>query len=300
MLFGVGLLVAALAVITASGEEAPRLPPRLRDALLELETGNGELREDLAALREYLDLQISTAVATIVANITSFNAPVAAASGSPRGELEQGALHELTAAVSRFSNIFPQACPPVAPVEILVRDQGGSNAISIASLVLTILSYLRSDMGGVFYLIQAWGFNSGRRRWGFLFLASLLSPPLTIITVVGAAVLWVAQGLHSIYTWFRGTALGARLCPQHLGPPPPPEDPELGGSPNPEPAWFRRALWAVFQLAGGPPAAPSPPAAGAAPPPRHRNTATQAGSEDTLVGGGSAGFFGSLFRRFTN
>jgi hypothetical protein len=281
-----GLLAAGL-LPTVGGEGAlGDLSPRLRQLLETCELAAEENSLLHRQLRIELEKTISSAVTAIIKNIS--NSMVVAASDPEQLAGSEGIFQDLQTAVTRLAEVFPQACLPVA-----AKGGQGDELNTISALVVPVLSYMRSDMGGLFFIIQSWCFSSGCRRWSLLIPAMMLSPPVTLLWLSAVLTFKVLRACVAVSTWFASTALGAWLCRKNAVAPPA-EDVEQGRNPDPAVSWFRRIIGSVVQLGGAPPT-PSLPSESASPPAAKRTAAASTSTQDLqgVEEGGAAGLLHS-------
>jgi hypothetical protein len=264
------------------------LSPRLKEALLRCEGAGEESEKMFQLLRVEIEHQVNSAVARILARIDNSTTIMKTASDSLRGELAgtEGILYHLQAAVGRFNDYFPQACTP--PSLTAYSSTGEPSFLTTyMPLVLQAMHFMRSDMGGVFFLIQAWGFNGGCRRWALMIPAFLLSPPVILLWMAVVLLFRVLRAGVAISTFCSNTRLGACCC-KHTGQQS--EDIEMQGeSPDPELSWIRRLYAAACHMVGTSPATttssmPDEPTYIRAADPSPSSTAT---------GGGMGGFLSS-------
>ena len=285
------LAARAAAVIMADSDLAAGgggLSPRLREALERCE-GNGENMERMIQLlRVEFEERVNSAVNRILARLDNSTLVMKTASDSLRGELAgtEGILYHLQSAVGRLNDLFPQACTP--PSMTAYSSTGEfSYFTTYMPLVLQALHFMRSDMGGVFFLIQAWGFNGGCRRWALMVPAFLLSPPVILVWLLVVLLFRVLRAGVSFSTWFSNTPLGACCC-KNSGQPA--EDLEMqGGGPDPELSWLRRLYTAACHMVGTSPASSTPSCPDE---PTYIRTADPAPSS-TSSGAGLGGFLSS-------
>ena len=130
------------------------------------------------------------------------------------------------------------------------------------ALAIQISHLLRSDLGGIFFIIQAWGFNGGCRRWTLMLPALLLSPPMVFGWLAAVLFFRILRAGLSAHTWFVHTRLGAWMC--CVAVPEQPEEIDLERQRRKREAasevgWIRRFYTAACNLVAGDPADLPPP-----------------------------------------
>ena len=224
--------------------------PRMRELLENCEGAGDSTIRLIQELRLEMQASIHTAVTTILAahNISIITS---AASQAVKHEMEgaTGLVGYLQSAVARLNSCSQT---PLA----------ASNTIDPMALAIQISHLLRSDLGGVFFIIQAWGFNGGCRRWTLMLPAIILSPPMVFGWLVAVLFFRVMRACLSVHTWFVHTKLGAWLCCTII--PEQPEDIDLERQRRKQEAaselgWIRRFYTAACNMVAGDPADLPPP-----------------------------------------
>jgi hypothetical protein len=256
-------VLAVLAVVSADFDgQAPYVQPpsdgfspRMRELLESCEGAGDDTRRLLKELKKEMHAEVQNAITTIVThyNLTALSA---ATSQAVKNELAgaEGLLGYLQAAVARMNSFFPQACSP--------QPVGYADPNSPWALVLQVSAVMRSDMGGVFFLIQAWGFNGGCKRWILMVPAFLLSPPIIMAWLVAVWVFRIIRAWLSLHTWFTHTKLGAWLCCAAASEQPKEVDLERQRRKREaasEMSWLRRFYTAACNMVAGDPADLPPP-----------------------------------------
>ncbi len=211
-MFFVCLLAIMAAVAADFDGQAPYVQPptdgftlRMRELLESCEGAGDDTRRLLRELGKEMQADIESAVARILSS-TNITVVASAASQAVKQEMEgaNGLLGYLQSAVARMNGFFPQACSPTP----LAAD----NSADPLALAIQISNLMRSDLGGIFFIIQAWGFNGGCRRWTLMLPAFLLSPPMVFGWVAAVVFFRVLRAGLSAHTWFTQTRFGAWLC----------------------------------------------------------------------------------------
>ena len=231
--------------------------PRMRELLENCEGAGDNTIRILQKLRSEMQESIQHAVTTILAanNVTIISS---AASQAVKHEMEgaTGLVGYIQSAVARLNSFSPQACSP--------SPTAAGGGVDPWAMALQISNIMRSDMGGVFFIIQAWGFNGGCRRWTLMLPALLLSPPIVVAWLAAVAFFRVLRAGLNIHLWFTHTRIGAWLCCT-----PTSDQPELidlerqrKRDEASEVGWIRRFYTAACNLVAGDPAdlPPPPPA----------------------------------------
>jgi hypothetical protein len=261
-MFFVRLLAIMAAVAADFDGQAPYVQPpsdgfspRMRELLESCEGAGDDTRRLLKELRREMQLDIESAVARIISS-NNITVVASAASQAVKEEMEgaHGLLGYLQSAVARMNGFFPQACSPT--------PLATSSSVDPIALAIQISHLMCSDLGGIFFIIQAWGFNGSCRRWTLMLPAFLLSPPMVFGWLVAVCFFRVLRVFITARTWFTHTRFGAWLCcvaiPEH------PEDVDLERQRKKREAaseigWVRHFYNAACNMVAGDPADLPPP-----------------------------------------
>ncbi len=256
-------LLAVLSVAAADfGGGAPYVQPpsdgfspRMRELLENCEGAGDNTRRLLLELRKEMQADIESAVSKILSN-TNITVVASVASQAVKQEMEgaYGLLGYLQSAVARMNGFFPQACSPT--------PLATSSGVDPMTLALQISHMMRSDLGGIFFIVQAWGFNGGCRRWTLMLPAILLSPPMVFGWLAAVLFFRVLRAGLSAHTWFVHTKFGAWMCCTTL--PEQPEEVDIERQRRKREAasevgWVRRFYTAACNMVAGDPTDLPPP-----------------------------------------
>jgi hypothetical protein len=256
-------LFAVLAAVSANFEGgAPYVQPpndgftpRMRELLENCEGAGDTTRRLLLELRKEMQADMESAVARILSN-TNITMVASAASQAVKQEMEgaHGLLGYLQSAVARMNGFFPQACSPT--------PLAASSSVDPMTLALEISHMMRSDLGGIFFIVQAWGFNGGCRRWTLMLPAFVLSPPMVFGWLVAVLFFRMLRAGLTAHHWFTRTRFGSWLCCVPVNEQPEEVDMERQRRKRQaasETGWVRRFYTAACNMVAGDPADLPPP-----------------------------------------